>query len=69
MARMEEGRGAFKIFTVKPTGERPLGRPRCIWEVNIRMDLEDEELIPISLRPIVILSFHLSLGFLKGLFL
>ena len=28
VARMEEGRGAFKILTGKPTGKRPLRRPR-----------------------------------------
>ena len=28
VARMEEGRGAFKILTSTPTGKRPLGRPR-----------------------------------------
>ena len=38
---MEEGRSAFKILTGKPTGKRPLGRPRRRWEDNIRMDLED----------------------------
>ena len=41
VARMEEGRGAFKILTGKPTGKRPLGRPRRRWEDNIRMDLEE----------------------------
>ena len=25
----------------KPTGKRPLGRPRRRWEGNIRMDLEE----------------------------
>ena len=40
-ARMEEGRSAFKILTGKPTGNRPLGRPRRRWEDNIRMDLEE----------------------------
>ena len=30
-----------KILTVKPTGKRPLGRPRRTWEENVRMDLED----------------------------
>ena len=40
VARMEEGRSAFKILTDKPTGKRPLGRPRRRWEDNIRMDLE-----------------------------
>ena len=41
IARMEEGRNAFKIFTGKPTGKRPLGRTRRRWEDNIRMDLEE----------------------------
>ena len=41
VARMEEGRSAFKIITSrpKPTGKRPLRRPRHRWEDNIRMDL------------------------------
>jgi len=37
---MEEGRISFKILTGKPTGKRPLGRPSCRWEEDIRMDLE-----------------------------
>ena len=37
VARMEEGRSAFKILT----GKKPLGRPRRRWEDNIRMDLEE----------------------------
>ena len=37
---MEEGRSAFKILTSKPTGERPLRRPRRRWEDNIRNDLK-----------------------------
>ena len=41
VARMEEGRSAFKILAGKPTGKRPLGRPRRRWEDNIRMDLEE----------------------------
>ena len=36
-----KGRSAFKILTGKPTGKRPLGRPRRRWEDNIRMDLEE----------------------------
>ena len=39
VARMEEGRSAFKILTGKPTGKIPLVRPRRRWENNIRMDL------------------------------
>ena len=38
---MEEGRSAFKFLTVKPTGKRPLGRPRRRWEDNIRMGLKE----------------------------
>ena len=41
VARMEEGRSAFKIITGKPTGKRPLERPRLRWEGNIRMDLDE----------------------------
>ena len=41
VARMEESRSAFKILTGKPTGKRPLGRPRRRWEDNIRMQLEE----------------------------
>ena len=25
----------------KPEGKRPLGRPRLIWEHNIKMDIQD----------------------------
>ena len=38
---MEEYRSTFKILTGKPTGKRPLGRPRRRWEDNIIMDLEE----------------------------
>ena len=38
----EEVRSALKILTGKPTGKRPLGRPRRRWEDNIRMDLEEK---------------------------
>ena len=41
LSRMEEGRSAFKILTGKPIGKRPLGRPKCRWEDNIRMNLEE----------------------------
>jgi hypothetical protein len=42
VARMEEGRSAFKILTGKPRGKRPLGKSRRRWEDNIRMDFEEE---------------------------
>ena len=41
VARIKEGKRAFKILTGKPTGEIPLGRPRRRLEHNIRMDLEE----------------------------
>ena len=39
---MEKGRSAFKILTSKPTGKRPLGRPRRRCKDNIRMDLKEK---------------------------
>ena len=41
VAKMEEGRSAFKILSGKPTGKRPLGRLKHRWEENIRMDLKE----------------------------
>jgi hypothetical protein len=32
VARMGEGRGAYRALVVKPGGRRPLGRPRRRWE-------------------------------------
>ena len=40
-ARMEEDRSAFKVLTGTPTGKRPLGRPKCRWEEDIRMYLKE----------------------------
>ena len=50
VARMEEGRSAFKILTGKPTGKIPLERPRRRWEDKIRMDLKEFGLIWLRLR-------------------
>jgi len=41
VARMEEGRNAFKILTDKPAGKRPLRRTRRSWEENIRIELKE----------------------------
>ena len=41
LARMDDGGRAYKILTGKPTGNRPLGRPRRRWEDKIKMDLEE----------------------------
>jgi hypothetical protein len=34
-------RNAHRILMGKPEGMRPLGRPRCRWEDNIKMDLRE----------------------------
>jgi hypothetical protein len=31
-----EERGVHRVLVGKPEGKRPLGRPRCRWEDNIR---------------------------------
>ena len=41
VACMGEGRGVYRVLVGKPEGKRPLGRPRCRWEDNIRMDLQE----------------------------
>jgi hypothetical protein len=33
--------GMCRVLVGKPEGKRPLGRPRCRWEDNIRMDLQE----------------------------
>jgi hypothetical protein len=38
---MGKKRGAYRILVGRPEGRRPLGRPRCRWEDNIKMDLQD----------------------------
>jgi hypothetical protein len=41
VARMGEGRDAYRILVGRPEGRRPLGRPRHSWEDNIKMDLQE----------------------------
>jgi hypothetical protein len=36
-----ERRNAYRILVEKPERKRPLGRPRCRWLENIKMDLSD----------------------------
>ena len=40
VARIGEGRSAFKILTGTSAGKRPLGKSRRRWEENIRMNLK-----------------------------
>jgi hypothetical protein len=37
---MGEGRGAYRVLAGKSEGKRPLGRPRCRWEDNIKVDVQ-----------------------------
>jgi hypothetical protein len=39
VARMGEERGVHRVLVGKPEGKRPLRRPRCRWEDNIKIDL------------------------------
>jgi hypothetical protein len=41
VARMGEGRGAYRVLVGRPEGKRLLGRPRHRWEDNIKMDLRE----------------------------
>jgi hypothetical protein len=41
VARMGDMRNVHKILVGKSEGKRPLGRPRCSWEDNIRMNLRE----------------------------
>jgi hypothetical protein len=41
VARMGKERGAYSVLVDKPEEKRPLERPRCRWEDNIKMDLQE----------------------------
>ena len=41
VARKGEERRVYRVLVGKPEGRRPLGRPRCRWVYNIRMDLQE----------------------------
>jgi len=41
LARMGERRSAYNVLLGKPEGKRPLGRPRHLWEDNIKMALQE----------------------------
>jgi len=38
---MGEGRGVYRVLVGKPEGKRPFGRPRCRWEDNVKMGLQE----------------------------
>jgi hypothetical protein len=41
VARIGEWRGVYRVLMGKPEVKRPLGRPRCRWEDNIKMDFQE----------------------------
>jgi hypothetical protein len=41
VARMGEGRNVYRVLVGKFEGKRPLGRPGCRWENEIKLDLRE----------------------------
>jgi hypothetical protein len=41
VVQMGEDRRIYRILVGKSEGKTPLGRPRCRWEDNTRMDLQE----------------------------
>ena len=41
VACMGEEKGVYRVLVGKLEGKRPLGKPRCRWVDNIRMDLQE----------------------------
>jgi hypothetical protein len=39
--KMGDRKGAYRILVRRPDGKRPLGRSRCRWEDNIKIDLQE----------------------------
>jgi hypothetical protein len=38
---MGEGRSVYRVLVGRPEVKRPLGRTRCMWEDNIKLDLRE----------------------------
>jgi len=41
VARMGESRCVYRVLVGKSVGKRPLGRLRCRWEGDIKMDFQE----------------------------
>jgi hypothetical protein len=50
---MGEKRNVYRLLVGKPEGKRPLGRPRCRWMDNIKMDLLEIRLSVLDWRSLV----------------
>ncbi|KAJ4429418.1 hypothetical protein ANN_21587 [Periplaneta americana] len=76
VARIGEFRNAYRVLVGWPEGKRPLGRPRCRWEDNIKMDLrevgcDDIEWIGLAQDRDQCWAYvraAMNLGFLKAIF-
>jgi hypothetical protein len=44
VARRGEGRIVHRLLVGRPEGKRPMRRPRCRWEYNIKLDLTEIEI-------------------------
>jgi len=42
---MGEGRGMYRVLVGKLEGKRPIGRPRRRWEDNIKVDLQEVDVV------------------------
>jgi hypothetical protein len=38
---MGENRNSYIVLERKPEGNRPLGRPRCRWVDNVKLDVRE----------------------------
>jgi hypothetical protein len=38
---MGDRRSAYRVLAARPEGKRPFGRPRCRWEDNVKMCLQE----------------------------
>ena len=45
VARMVEETGVYSVLVEKPEGTRPLGKPRRRWVDNIKMDLQEDDVV------------------------
>jgi hypothetical protein len=41
VAHVGDRRDAYRVLEGRPEGKRPLGRPMCRWEVNIKVNLQE----------------------------
>ena len=41
MARMKDGRGAYRVLVLRSVRKRTLGRPKLRWEHNNKLDMQE----------------------------